>query len=218
MSSDFLNNYKTHVFDCDGVILDSNKIKTQAFYLSVESYGTVAADKLVDYHVNNGGISRYKKFEYFFLKILVREYSLDEMNVVLDNYAALVHSGLMKCDIAPNLLEMRSKYPDAKWLIVSGGDQKELNSIFSIREISSIFNGGIFGSPDAKDEIFGREIDNNNIIFPAVFIGDSKYDYESSNRAGIDFIFASYWTEFQGYRDYFSGKSVLIIKNMADLL
>lgn len=218
MNSNFLNNYKTHVFDCDGVVLDSNKIKTQAFYLSVESYGTVAAEELVDYHVNNGGISRYKKFEYFFLKILGREYSSDEMNVVLDNYAVSVRSGLMKCDIAPNLLEMRSKYPDAKWLIVSGGDQQELIEVFKERGLFNIFDGGIYGSPDNKDVIFERELQSGNIILPALFVGDSRYDYESSSRAGLDFIFASYWTEFKEYRDYFSGKSVRIIKSMADLL
>lgn len=57
--------YKTLVFDCDRVILNSNKVKTEAFYQSALAYGEQAAQALVEYHIANGGISRYKKFAYF---------------------------------------------------------------------------------------------------------------------------------------------------------
>jgi len=56
--------YKTLVFDCDGVVLNSNKIKTQAFYEATKQFGHESAQALVDYHVANGGISRYAKFEW----------------------------------------------------------------------------------------------------------------------------------------------------------
>jgi len=36
-----LKQYKTLIFDCDGVILNSNKIKTQAFYDVAKIYGHV---------------------------------------------------------------------------------------------------------------------------------------------------------------------------------
>lgn len=64
-----LNQYKSLIFDCDGVILHSNKIKTEAFYKVALRFGKVAADKMVDYHVRNGGISRYKKFEWLLINI-----------------------------------------------------------------------------------------------------------------------------------------------------
>jgi len=57
-----LANYKTLVFDCDGVILNSNKLKTQAFYQATLPYGESKAQAMVNYHVQNGGISRYRKF------------------------------------------------------------------------------------------------------------------------------------------------------------
>ena len=60
-----LSNYKNLIFDCDGIILNSNKIKTQAFYDVVSIYGNKAANELKNYHIKNGGISRYKKFHYF---------------------------------------------------------------------------------------------------------------------------------------------------------
>jgi len=73
MSKVPLNQYKTLVFDCDGVVLDSNQVKTQAFFDVAKQYGLEAANKLVEYHVLHGGVSRYKKFEYFIQVILKKK-------------------------------------------------------------------------------------------------------------------------------------------------
>ena len=40
--------YKTWLFDCDGVILDSNKIKTESYYELALPYGKDKADKLIE--------------------------------------------------------------------------------------------------------------------------------------------------------------------------
>ena len=53
------------MFDCDGVLLNSNSLKTDAFYKSALDWGASPAKDLVNYHVQNGGISRYQKFDYF---------------------------------------------------------------------------------------------------------------------------------------------------------
>jgi hypothetical protein len=47
---------KSYVFDYDGVALNSNKIKTQAFYDVAKVYGHDIAQALKGYHVQNGGI------------------------------------------------------------------------------------------------------------------------------------------------------------------
>ncbi|MFH7588150.1 HAD family hydrolase, partial [Oceanimonas smirnovii] len=60
-----VTDYVTLVFDCDGVVLNSNKVKTEAFYKAALPYGEAAAQAMVDYHVAHGGVSRYKKFAYF---------------------------------------------------------------------------------------------------------------------------------------------------------
>ena len=70
-----VNRYKTLIFDCDGVILDSNRLKTQAFFEASKRYGKRAATKLVEYHLENGGVSRFKKFEYFFSDILKKSFT-----------------------------------------------------------------------------------------------------------------------------------------------
>ena len=49
-----LNLYKTFIFDCDGVLLNLNKIKSNAFYLSTLKYGLEIANEFLDYHKNGG--------------------------------------------------------------------------------------------------------------------------------------------------------------------
>ncbi|WP_417532450.1 hypothetical protein [Marinobacter lipolyticus] len=82
-------------------------------------------------------------------------------------------------------------------LVVSGGGQRELRGVFQKRGIDHLFDGGIFGSPDAKDTILARESTTQNIARPALFLVDSYYDYKASRDAGLDFIFLNGWSEWQ---------------------
>ena len=55
---------KTIIFDFDGVILDSNHVKEEAFAEIYNEYGNAIRNKVVKYHRNNLGISRYNKFKF----------------------------------------------------------------------------------------------------------------------------------------------------------
>lgn len=191
-----LNEYKTWVFDCDGVLLDSNRVKTEAFFETARPYGLAKAQALVDYHVQHGGISRYVKFETFLTRIVGREVvDPKELNDLLESYGASVKQGLRECEVASGLEQLRRLTQGARWLVVSGGDQEELREVFKDRALTGHFDGGIFGSPDNKDQILARELVSGAITLPAVFVGDSQYDFEASSRAGLDFIFLSQWSE-----------------------
>ena len=52
------------IFDFDGVILNSHKVKTSAFYYIFKEFGKRKALKAQKYHLKNVGISRIKKFKY----------------------------------------------------------------------------------------------------------------------------------------------------------
>lgn len=186
--------YGSLVFDCDGVLLNSNAVKTRAFYDAALPYGEAAALSLVDFHVANGGISRYKKFQ-FFLEDLVPQRHGPTLEELLQAYACNVKQGLMTCEVTPGLKSLRERSSNSRWLVASGGDQNELREVFSHRGIDHYFDGGIFGSPDDKALILKREIASGNISMPALFLGDSRYDYLCSAAAGLDFVFISQWTE-----------------------
>ena len=148
----------------------------------------------------NGGVSRYKKFEWFIQEIVPR--SGAKLNILLESYAQFVRDGLLTCDITSGLRELREKTSHANWLIASGGDQQELREIFAVRNLTELFDGGIFGSPDSKDKILAREIASKNIKKPAIFLGDSRYDHIVSSNAGLDFIFLFGWSEFSSWAEY----------------
>lgn len=220
-----LSQYSTIIFDCDGVVLDSNRIKTEAFRAAAYPYGTAAADALVAYHVANGGISRYKKFATF-LEDILPEHAPNtlpgrdgpDIEQLLTSYAKVVRTGLMTCAVAFGLESLRASTPQSRWLIVSGGDQEELRQIFNERGIAPLFDGGIFGSPDSKDTILARELSAGIILEPALFLGDSLYDYQAAKRVGMDFIFLSGWSEFANWQEFTALHNVAWISYLSNLL
>lgn len=212
--------YTTLVFDCDGVVLDSNKVKTEAFYQATLPYGEAAAQAMVDYHVVNGGVSRYKKFAYYLEQIapLHAEHQGPDLEALLRSYADHVRAGLLRCAVAPGLNALRQQTPRAHWLIVSGGDQAELRDVFTQRGIAEWFDGGIFGSPDTKYEILERELGSGNIQQPALFLGDSKYDYQAANAAGLDFLFLSGWSEVANWESWVRSHNLAYVKFIQSLV
>lgn len=216
--------YTTLVFDCDGVVLDSNKVKTEAFYQAALPYGEAAAQAMVDYHVANGGVSRYKKFAHFLEQIAPKhaaqrnlaEQSPD-LEALLQAYAGHVREGLLSCDLASGLEALREQTPSARWLIVSGGDQAELRDVFASRGIAAWFDSGIFGSPDTKDEILARELASGNIQQPALFLGDSKYDHQASSAAGLDFVFLSGWSEVADWQHWVASEGITVRQDIQAL-
>ena len=213
-----LTQYQTLVFDCDGVVLNSNQIKTQAFYEATKHFGHEPAQALVDYHVANGGISRYAKFEYFITQILQQHFD-DELNqALLGRFAIAVKQGLMTCEVAEGLEQLKAQTPNANWLIVSGGDQQELREVFAARDLAKYFDGGIFGSPDSKDTILARELENGTITRPALFLGDSKYDFQAASTAELDFVFLTQWTEVKDYWAWCEGLGLAVKTNLRDLI
>ena len=54
---------KALVFDFDGVILDSNHIKDETFFVLYKKYGKKFSNYVLNHHKKNRGISRFEKFK-----------------------------------------------------------------------------------------------------------------------------------------------------------
>lgn len=221
-----LKNYKTFVFDCDGVVLDSNVVKTEAYFRVAKQLGATdaQAQALVDYHIKLGGISRYHKFDWYLREVLHEPVTDAAMKTYLDGFAKALETALMDCEMASGLSELRAQTASANWLILSGGDQAEIRTLFAKRtlasgkSLASLFDGGMFGSPDNKDTVLAREVANHNISLPALFVGDSKYDHEAAVRAGMDFVFLSDWTEVPDWQEYCKLHNIRVLPNIQSLL
>jgi len=101
-------------------------------------------------------------------------------------------------------------------MIVSGGDQSELREIFKLRGLSDMFDGGIFGSPDTKDKILARELVGITSK-PALFLGDSKYDYQAAISQKIDFIFLWGMTEVIEHESWCHAEGIPAVKDLCKL-
>ena len=214
-----IKKYKSLVFDCDGVVLDSNIVKTEAYFRTAKNLGAtdIQAQALVDYHIKLGGISRYHKFDWYLREVLQNPVTEAAIQALLDGFSQELEVGLMQCDLAKGLFTLREK-TDSNWMILSGGDQQEIRDLFAKRKIAHMFDGGLFGSPDNKDVVLAREKANGNISQPALFLGDSKYDFEAATRAGLDFIFISDWTEVPDWQAFCAVNNITVVPNIAQLL
>jgi phosphoglycolate phosphatase-like HAD superfamily hydrolase len=210
--------YETWVFDCDGVLLDANRIKTDAFYEVAIPYGQCYARQLVEYHKEYGGISRYEKMAVFVEQILKKEPAQDEIDRLVEAYGVICRRKLLCCEETPLLGEFLRALPkSAKCYVVSGGRQDELRYVFRERGLDGFFDG-IYGSPDSKIEILGRLDVLGLLRGSTVFIGDSRYDYIAAKTVNADFIFMSDFTEFKDWRMFFSDKRHRTVGNLSDLL
>ena len=220
-----LHYYSTIIFDCDGVLLDSNSIKTQAFEDCSIKYGELASRALVEYHQANGGISRYKKFSHFIDSILpclgiplCNPSKETELSQLLKEYSDFVLAALLSCPRSTFLESLRISTSQADWFVVSGGDQSELRHIFNRRNLVKFFDGGIYGSPVTKVDILTNLIEEEKISKPALYIGDSKYDFVAASHVGLDFVFVSGWTDVREWLQFCDSHSISHVPNLHHLL
>ena len=214
-----ISQYKTILFDCDGVVLNSNFLKIEAYRLTALEFGASKEDamRLVNHHIEFTGISRNIKFAYFLENILKKPVDESSMNHLLRQLNIEVERLLENCDIAEGLEKLREKTKQAHWMIVSGGDQEEIIRLFSRKSLLKYFDVGIFGSPDSKEEIVARELKKTTGQPPALFIGDSKYDYQVAKKNNLDFIFLSDWTNFFEWKNFCEENKIEVHQKLDDL-
>lgn len=219
-----LKRCQTVIFDCDGVVLNSNNIKSEAFFYAARSWGVEPAHSLVEYHQRNGGVSRYAKFRYFLDEIIKRELEKKSeseksriFNSLLKAYGKRVEQGLLSCEISSGLQKLRLELPSTRFLIVSGGDEVELRKLFGQRGLTEIFDGGVFGSPCGKEEIVSRELRRGNVRGEVALIGDSKLDMEVALKFKFFPVFLSLWSEFSDWKRYCSEKEIEVFRDLDEL-
>lgn len=212
-----LKEYKTWIFDCDGVIFDSNRIKTEAFYEVALPYGKDAARAIVKYHKKFGGVSRFKKWRYFFENILNQDLREKELKEVLRQFGKVVKKKMATCPESEGLRPFLRALPKGcRKIVVSGSAQHELRGIFAKRGLTRYFDG-IYGSPDTKEVILARTLAKRKVVKPAIFVGDTIYDYACTRKIRADFVFMYGYTELENWRRYFRNKKAMIARNPEEI-
>jgi phosphoglycolate phosphatase-like HAD superfamily hydrolase len=189
-----LRRYRRWFFDCDGVLLDSNGVKTDAFRALAQPWGEERASALVAYHQQTGGVSRFVKVRTFVEELLGRRGDEGLVEALLTRYGELVRERLFVAPVTPGTKELLASLPkEALAFVVSGGLEVEVQEALTRKGLASYF-AGVYGSPRTKDELvemIGREHGTAD----GVFFGDAAYDAEVAERFGLEFVFVSRFSE-----------------------
>lgn len=214
-----LSKYKTHVFDLDGVILASNKSKSEAFYKTALQYGEEPAKRMVAYHQQAGSLSRLGRWEYFFKHILEREPKQGELDSVMATCSQLVLQGLETAERVPGIREYLLSLSRLHTLIVSGVEHQELKLIVRNQAIDTYVTYAFGGLPGVlKRERLTDLVLEGVITPPAVYYGDALDDYLAAKAAQLDFVFVSGYTEWEDWKEFFANKpEVKIIKDFTEI-
>ena len=213
-----LDKFKTWIFDCDGVLLNTNEIKTNVFHEVALPYGKVNAAKFVNYHMQNAGISRFTKLKFFLTQIVGKEFDQQEYSSLLDMINSRLKEKLANCSKTKGLDSFLAKIqPEVKKFVVSGSEEQELRTTLQQFGLANKFTG-VYGSPLTKDVIIKNLLDSNQINKPVIYVGDGRFDFEMAELFAFDFIFMTEHTEFLDWQNFFNNKNeVKIIKNFTEL-
>lgn len=176
------------VFDCDGVILDSVPVKTRAFARLAEPYGPEARDRFVMYHTVHGGVSRYRKFAWFFREVLGREITQAESEDWGRRFAGYALDEVRRCALIPGAAETLEAWHGRLPLYVcSGAPDEEVKAVLAERGLAGLFTG-ICGSPPAKAELLARIVAGAGVEpEAALMVGDAVTDRDAAESVGTRF-------------------------------
>ena len=194
-----IHDYDLYIFDCDGVILNSNKLKIEAMEstLTSLSFEQGAIAQCVDYFSRNFGKSRFHHVDVFLEEFLtLRDGEKDSAKSdILELFSDQCKSLYLEASITPGFETFIQSLSGNKY-VASGSEQNELREVFSKRGLNPYFVE-VFGSP-TKKSVLVDNILNRGGHQRAIMFGDALSDLQAAQDNEIDFIA---YTPFSNVRE-----------------
>ena len=176
-------------FDFDGVLAESVDVKTRAYVSLFEEYGQDVVSKIVNYHMKNGGVSRFVKLRTIYDKILKKPLSEDKFKSLSEQFSSIVVDKVVSAPWVEGAKEFLEKNKNRYlYFIVSGTPQEELRSIVRRRRMNQYFCE-VLGSPKDKVALFQEVLPRFNLTpKETVFVGDAETDWNAAKNMGLPFL------------------------------
>ena len=183
-------NWQAIIFDFDGVVVESGKIKTQAFAELYRPYGEDIVAQVVQFHTQNGGMSRYRKFRHFQEHFLHQPPLTEAEERQLDiRFSELVVEAVIAADPVPGAIELiRQQSGRIPLFVASGTPEAELKVIVERRGLAPYFTA-VRGAPALKKTIIAEILAAHGLQPETVLmIGDAMADLEGAQANDTAFL------------------------------
>ena len=176
------------ILDFDGVIIESVDVKTRAFH-KLFSFTPNHVNEIVNFHLQNGGMSRFDKFRYIYKNILKEPLSDEQYDFLCSRFSELVFNGVLNCPLVPGVETFLTDFSmKTSIFIVSATPEQELAEIVKQRNLQNYFKT-IYGAPRTKYECIKEILANmKSSKDQAIFVGDALNDYKAAQETGVRFI------------------------------
>jgi len=188
------------VFDCDGIILESMDIKTKAFHRIGETISEEAAEGMAVYHSANGGMSRYKKFEWLYTTYKGRAITEEETEALNEQFKKIAMEEIARCPLVPGAQSVLDHWHGRlPMYVASGAPEEELRMIIQNRGLNKYF-AGVYGSPTVKTQLLRIIVQHAGVTpWNAIMIGDSRTDQYAAEAVGTRFYGRGEYFKYSGH-------------------
>lgn len=176
------------ILDFDGVIVESNDIKTQAFAKLFAPYPG-HLDTMMAHHEANISVSRVTKIDYFVSVCLERPWDQALRESLAEEFSRLTADLVAECPLVPGAEDLLSVLGKRVPLYVASvTPQADLDAILGRRDLLRHFRRAYgcppWTKPDAVRDILRRE---GVVAAEAVLVGDSEGDRRAAEETGVGF-------------------------------
>lgn len=205
---------KCVIFDFDGIIADSNKLKIDILSQILSEFFDFPKHKITDLLVTKSpGLNRAA-----YIEVLekIKETKIDKKKI-LSKINQRMNAALIYAKLNPYLEEMRKHNQLVKWFIITSGNANEVKSYLARHLIISYFqdikggNGNKFLS--YLDLLEQYNIEKDNLIV----IGDGSKDYDLIKKISCLGLLVSEWSQEPEFLTTINQPNINIIDTIKNL-
>jgi phosphoglycolate phosphatase len=195
----FLSQFEVVVFDCDGVLLDSNNLKMTCMRAALGEFSSQLVEQFLDEFRETFGRSRREHFAALFRDYLGRTDDFDEFyRHYAGLYAKLLaerYGGVPLCRNAGSLV--RSLHADGVRLyVVTGTRSAEAVRVLAEKGLLPCFRAVLGGEEPKAARLAAVLRQTSAPPGRAILVGDAKQDLAAARQAGVEFLFVERYAFF----------------------
>lgn len=185
----YLGRFKAIIFDFDGVILDSARLKTDAFAQVYRSEPPDRVAAVVAYQEQHGGIGRREKFAHFERAVFGRTGDEATVDRLCRQFAGIIEESMLTCAFIPGAQVVLARLEDRVPMhVVSGMPEEDLKAVIEKRGLSRYFRT-VSGSPRSKHAEFLNVMAMEGAqATECLAVGDSPTEFHAARKIGIPFL------------------------------